>query len=76
MNRRQVLEALLLSPAAALPAAAEIASRPEERGPIRIVVLGDSLGEGLWASLYRQFYRTKGIQIINAARASTGTPFR
>jgi hypothetical protein len=82
LHRRRVLEALLLSPALALPAAAEIASRPEERGPIRaatrIVVLGDSLGEGLWASLYRRFYRAKGLQIINAAKASTGfnaTPY-
>lgn len=78
MHRRRVLEALMLSPALALPAAAEIASRPEERGPVRIVVLGDSLGEGLWASLFRRFARAKGVQIINAARASTGfnaTPY-
>jgi hypothetical protein len=78
LQRRRVLEAFLLSPALALPAAAEFASRPEERGPVRIVVLGDSLGEGLWASLFRQFYRAKGLQIINAAKASTGfnaTPY-
>ena len=69
--RRIVLLACMLFPLLATPAMSEIASRPEQ-GPVRIVVIGDSLGEGLWASLYRQFYRTKGVEIVNAAKASTG----
>jgi len=53
-------------------ARAELASRPETPRPVTIVVLGDSLAEGLWASLYRRFARDRGIRIVNAARASTG----
>lgn len=60
--------------ALALPqtALAESASRPQTLHPATIAVFGDSLAEGLWASLYRRFARERGIRIVNATRASTG----
>lgn len=53
-------------------ARAELASRPDERRPAQIVVLGDSLGDGLWASLFRQYWRSRSVKITRLARASTG----
>lgn len=60
--------------ALALPssALAESASRPPSSHPVTIAVFGDSLAEGLWASLYRRFARERDIRIVNATRASTG----
>ena len=61
-------------PASAAPAAAS-AGQSE---PVRIVVIGDSLAQGVWGSLYRRFVRTKSLRIVNAAVASTGfnrTPY-
>lgn len=51
---------------------AELASRSDARRPVNIVVFGDSLAEGLWGSLFRQFLRDRTVRIVNAARASTG----
>ena len=51
---------------------AELASRPEPPRTVTIVVVGDSLAEGLWGGLYRRFARERGVRIVNAARASTG----
>jgi len=71
--RRRVLGALVIAAfACAVGARAELASRPDERRPIHIAVLGDSLGEGLWASLFRQYWRNRSVKIIRLARASTG----
>lgn len=53
-------------------ARAELASRSDPPRVVTIVVLGDSLAEGLWSSLYRQFARERGVRVFNAARASTG----
>jgi hypothetical protein len=50
----------------------EMASRPDERRAVNIAVLGDSLGEGLWASLYRQYWRNRSVKVFNLAKASTG----
>ncbi len=50
----------------------EMASRPDERRTVNIAVLGDSLGEGLWASLYRQYWRSRKVKVFNLAKASTG----
>lgn len=46
--------------------------------PVRIVVMGDSLAEGVWGSLYRRFVRTRTVRIVRAAASSTGfnrTPY-
>src|SRR5688572_31356055 len=49
-------------------AQAELASRVEAPRPVTIVVFGDSLAQGLWGSLYRQFARQPGVRIVNATR--------
>jgi hypothetical protein len=38
----------------------------------RIVVLGDSLAEGLWAGLYRAFEDDATLEFINRSKASSG----
>jgi hypothetical protein len=53
-------------------ARAELAARAEAPRPVTIAVLGDSLAEGLWGGLYRQFARDRSVRIVNATRSSTG----
>ena len=38
----------------------------------RVVVLGDSLGDGLWSGLYRTFEEDKNLEIVNRSKVSTG----
>ncbi|MGH6864599.1 MAG: hypothetical protein ACREDO_00060, partial [Methyloceanibacter sp.] len=38
----------------------------------RIVVLGDSLGEGLWGGLYRAFEGDGTLEFINRSQKSSG----
>jgi uncharacterized protein len=38
----------------------------------RVLVIGDSLGEGLWSGLYRTFQEDKNLEIVNSSKASTG----
>jgi uncharacterized protein len=38
----------------------------------RIVVLGDSLGDGLWSGLYRSFQNDKDLEIVRRSKVSTG----
>ena len=38
----------------------------------RVVVLGDSLGEGLWSGLYRAFEDDATIEFIQKSKSSTG----
>ncbi|HEX2448206.1 MAG TPA: SGNH family hydrolase [Methyloceanibacter sp.] len=38
----------------------------------RVVVLGDSLGDGLWSGLYRAFEGDATLEFINRAKPSTG----
>ena len=38
----------------------------------RVVVLGDSLGEGLWAGLYRAFEEDKNLEFIQHSKPNTG----
>jgi hypothetical protein len=40
--------------------------------PVVIGVFGDSMGDGLWAGLYRQLHDNKGYQVIRYSQASTG----
>ena len=46
-------------------ARAELASRTEERGAVHIAVLGDSLADGLWGSLYRKYYRDRRVKVFD-----------
>jgi len=38
----------------------------------RVLVLGDSLGEGLWQGLYRAFEEDKTLEFINRSKPSSG----
>jgi uncharacterized protein len=38
----------------------------------RVIVLGDSLGDGLWSGLYRAFEEDTNLEFIQRAKASTG----
>lgn len=38
----------------------------------RVLVLGDSLGDGLWSGLYRTFQEDKNLEIVNQSKVSTG----
>jgi uncharacterized protein len=38
----------------------------------RILVIGDSLGDGLWQGLYRAFEEDKNLEFINRSKASGG----
>ncbi len=38
----------------------------------RILVIGDSLGDGLWQGLYRAFQEDKNLEFINRSKASGG----
>ncbi|MDQ0464263.1 hypothetical protein QO010_002044 [Caulobacter ginsengisoli] len=40
--------------------------------PVVIGVFGDSMGDGLWAGLYRQLHDDKGYEVIRFSQASTG----
>jgi len=38
----------------------------------RVVVVGDSLADGLWSGLYRAFEEDKNLEIVNRSKVSTG----
>ena len=38
----------------------------------RVVVLGDSLGDGMWSGLYRAFEEDKNIEVVKRSKVSTG----
>ncbi|MGE3529093.1 MAG: hypothetical protein AB7G54_06665 [Methyloceanibacter sp.] len=38
----------------------------------RVVVLGDSLGEGLWSGLYRAFEEDKTLEFIQRSKPNSG----
>jgi hypothetical protein len=63
------------------PALAQRGTPPVQRSYInpfpngdryRVVVLGDSLGDGLWSGLYRAFESDATIEFIQKSKASTG----
>jgi hypothetical protein len=63
------------------PALAQQGTQPVQRSYInpfpngdryRVVVLGDSLGDGLWSGLYRAFESDATIEFIQKSKASTG----
>jgi hypothetical protein len=63
------------------PALAQQGTQPAQRSYInpfpngdryRVLVLGDSLGEGLWSGLYRAFEEDKTLEFINRSKPSSG----
>jgi hypothetical protein len=73
---------LVLNCLAALPASAQQGSTPPVQhsyiNPFptgdryRILVIGDSLGDGLWQGLYRAFQEDKNLEFINRSKATGG----
>ena len=41
-------------------------------GPITVGVFGDSLGDGVWAALYRELGGDKAIKVVRLSQVSTG----
>lgn len=53
-------------------AAAVIAEADCPKQPTRIVVLGDSLADGLWGSLFRTYSRCKKVETLRLTKVSDG----
>lgn len=74
------LAAAALAPVAPSPALAQGVSQlqrsyisPFPSGDrYRVVVLGDSLGDGMWSGLYRAFEEDKSIEVVKRSKVSTG----
>jgi len=54
----------------ALAAVVEEANCPQE--PMRLVVLGDSLADGLWGSLFRSYARCEAVETVRLTKVSDG----
>lgn len=61
------LAAVGLGPAAATPKSTIARQRS-----VTIVVFGDSLADGLWAAIYREFARDRRIRVVRASKVSSG----
>lgn len=46
--------------------------KPTPGKPVVVGVFGDSMGDGLWAGIYRQLHDDKGYEVIRFSQASTG----
>lgn len=62
-------EPIMVAPAPAAAATPPVAS---PAGRLNVVVLGDSLGDGLWAGVYHVFMKDKGFNVIRKSRVATG----
>lgn len=58
--------------AAATTSTAAPKTTPVKRSPITIVVFGDSLADGLWAAVYREYARNRAVRVIRATKVSSG----
>jgi hypothetical protein len=41
-------------------------------GPVTIIVFGDSLADGLWAAIYREYARNRAVKVVRATKVSSG----
>lgn len=71
-TRAAFVIALLISILASKSEAADSGPRAQAPSGYTIAVLGDSLGEGLWESLYRSSLKEKGCAVQRVARRSVG----
>jgi len=44
----------------------------ERTGPLNVHIFGDSLGDGIWAGLYRKLPKADGYRVTKHSRVSTG----
>lgn len=51
---------------------APVPDEPERTGPLQVHVFGDSLGDGIWAGLYRRLPKAEGYEVTKHSRVSTG----
>ena len=68
-------EASVTSAALAVPMRHEDSPKAEtgtEQRHYNIVILGDSLGDGVWAGLYHVFHKDKRFSVIRKSRVATG----
>lgn len=56
----------------ALRYAPSLTSAVTEGRPIRIAVLGDSFGEGIWSALFNQLPKKAGFDVVRYSQLSTG----
>ena len=61
-----------LSLAAGGASAAQLGTTSCPNADVRIVVLGDSLADGLWGSLYRSFARCETMEVVRLTEVSDG----
>ena len=56
------------------PEAPAVKREPQaaHKGPYNLVVLGDSLGDGLWAGLYHVLRKDKQFKVIKKSKVATG----
>lgn len=73
-DKTRPVEVLPLStPLAAKPTKTPAASGTSKRTkPYNVVILGDSLGDGLWAGLYRVLRKDKRFHLIKRSKVSSG----
>lgn len=72
------LAALGVAPSLAQTVTTSAASVVPPVPALTIVMIGDSLGQGVWGSLYWRFHSTRDVRVVNATRPSTGfnrTPY-
>ncbi len=58
--------------AASMAPVADAAPAPRREGPLNVHVFGDSLGDGIWAGLYRELPKADGYHVTKHSRVSTG----
>jgi uncharacterized protein len=63
---------LMLGGQANASASPEPEPRPVVGPPQRIGVFGDSMGDGVWAALYREFSDDPGVEVTKFSEVSTG----
>lgn len=64
------ITALLVILSCLFPASGAVAA--DRAKTVVIVVMGDSLADGLWASLYRSYARVRGVKVIRETLNSSG----
>ena len=67
--RATVASASLVVPSDIQP---QFVRAPGAGGPITVGVFGDSLGDGVWAALYRELQDNKAIKVVRLSQVSTG----
>lgn len=67
-------EAPTVTPVAPQPAVAQqdASVLKAKAGNLRVGVFGDSMGDGVWAALYREFRNDAGVEVTKFSEVSTG----